>query len=205
MLINLKVSRDFVNYTHPGLDEFANGVYLGLNTNPAYPDTPVKPADVLTLDMTFRNAIAAATGDPGDTAAMLKAREALTDALRKNANYVQTIASHDLQMLLSSGYYPASTNHAQYPLDPPVIQSLSNLATTKLLLRLQPVPTAKAYHVQISADGGKTWQEGVISPQARRIVLTGLTPGTVYGVRARAIGGSTGCSEWCQPVPLMAT
>ena len=205
MTINLKVSRDFVNYSHSGLDEFANGVYLGLNTNPAFPLPPVKPADLLALDEAFRAAIAAATGDPEDTAAMLKAREALIDGLRKNASYVEIQASHDLQMLLSSGYYPASTNHAQYPLDPPAIQTLTNLATTKLLLRLTPQSVAKAYHVQLGTDGGKTWQEGVISTQARRIVLAGLTPGTVYAVRARAIGGSTGCSEWCQPVSLMAT
>ena len=72
-------------------------------------------------------------------------------------------SSHDLQTPLTSGYFPASTNHAQYPLDPPVIQELSNLATTKFLLRLQPVPAAKSYHVQASPDGGKTWQDGVIS------------------------------------------
>jgi hypothetical protein len=205
MVINLKVSRDFVNYTHAGLDEFGNGVYLGLNNNPAFPLPPVTAANVLALDQAFRDGIAGATGDPQDTAAMMKARNALTDALRKDASYVEIQASHDLQMLLSSGYYPASTNRAQYPLDPPAIQALANLATTKFLLRLTPVPTAKSYHVQLSADGGKTWQEGVISTQARRIVLTGLTPGTVYAVQARAIGGSTGCSEWCQPVSLMAT
>ena len=118
---------------------------------------------------------------------------------------MEITASHDLSTLLTSGYFPASTNHAQYPLDPPVIQDLSNLATTKLLLRLQPESTAKSYHVQDSADGGKTWLEGIISPQARRITVTGLTPGTVYTVRARAIGGSTGCSKWSQPMSIMAT
>jgi hypothetical protein len=118
---------------------------------------------------------------------------------------VEITASHDLAMLLTSGYFPASTNHSQYPLDPPVIQELSNLATTKLLLRLQPVVGAKSYHVQASPDGGKTWLDGVISTQARRITVPGLTPGTTYTVRARAIGGSTGCSEWCQPMSIMAT
>jgi hypothetical protein len=156
MTINLKVSRDFANYSHAGLDEFANGTYLGLNTNPAFPQPPILPADLLALDAAFRAAIAAATGDPADTAAMMKARDALTDGLRKNAGYVEIQASHDLQTLLSSGYYPASTNHAQYPLDPPAIQALSNLATTKFLLRLTPLAAAKAYHVQVSADGGKT-------------------------------------------------
>ena len=81
-----------------------------------------------------------------------------------------------------------------------VLPTLTLLATTKLLLRLQAVTGAKSYHVQASPDGGKTWMDGVISTQARRIVIPGLTPGTVYAIRARGIGGSTGCSEWCQPM-----
>ena len=56
-----------------------------------------------------------------------------------------------------------------------------------------------------SAADGKTWQEGLISTQARRITLTGLTPGTTYRVRVRAIGGSTGCGDWTESGPLMAT
>lgn len=204
-MINLKVSRAFTTYPDAGLDEFANGTYLGLNNNAAFPTPPVKPADVQLLNQAFRDAIGAATGDPADTAAKNAAREALLDALRKNAHYVEITASHDLAVLLTSGYYPASINHAQYPLTPPFIQGLTNLATTKLLLRLQPVTGAKSYHVQASPDGSKTWLEDIISTQARRITLPGLTPGTTYTVRARAIGGSMGCSEWSQPVSIMAT
>jgi hypothetical protein len=36
-------------------------------------------------------------------------------------------------------------------------------------------------------------------------VLPDLMPGTIYFVRVRAIGGSTGYSEWSVPVSLMAT
>jgi hypothetical protein len=36
-------------------------------------------------------------------------------------------------------------------------------------------------------------------------VLKGLTPGTTYSVRARAIGGSTGASNWSNPASVMAT
>ena len=41
--------------------------------------------------------------------------------------------------------------------------------------------------------------------QARRVVLTGLTPGTAYTLQVRAIGGSTGYSPWSEPVTHMAT
>jgi len=216
MTINLKVSREFVKYSDAGLDEFANGVITGLTGNTAFPTPPVPlippvppdpkaPPDLTTLDEAFRDAIAAATGDPQDTAVKKTAREALLDGLRKDANYVQTQSSHSVETLLSSGYTATSTNHAQTPLTPPVIQELSNAGTTKLLLRLVPVANARSYHVQSSLDDGKTWQEGLISTQARRIMLTGLTPGTMYRVRVRAIGGSTGCSDWTESGSIMAT
>jgi hypothetical protein len=51
-------------------------------------------------------------------------------------------------------------------------------------LQLLPGRDAKSYHVQISTDGGKTWVELCLSTQTRRIVVTGLIPGTTYAVRA---------------------
>jgi len=83
--------------------------------------------------------------------------------------------------------------------------SLLNNGSTQLLLRLLPVLNAKLYQLQTSTDGGKTWVEAGMSTQARRIVLKGLTPGTTYSVRARAIGGSTGASNWSNPASVMAT
>ena len=72
-------------------------------------------------------------------------------------------------------------------------------------MRLTPIDNARTYETRLSADGGKTWVSGGISPQARRIVLKSLTPGTVYTIQARAIGGSTGQSDWSTTVTIMAT
>ena len=82
---------------------------------------------------------------------------------------------------------------------------LDNVATTQLLVRLTPVPRAKSYLLQTSANGNGGWQDAGIFTQARRIVLSSLTPGTNYNIRARAIGGSTGYSDWSDPVAKMAT
>ena len=38
-----------------------------------------------------------------------------------------------------------------------------------------------------------------------QITLTGLTTGTVYNVRVRGIGGSTGYSDWSLPLPRIVT
>ena len=36
------------------------------------------------------------------------------------------------------------------------------------------------------------------------MVVNGLTPGVVYTFQVRAVGGSTGYSEWSDPVSHMA-
>jgi len=44
----------------------------------------------------------------------------------------------------------------------------------------------------------------VNSTQVRSVVVPGLTPGIVYALLACAIGGSTGQSDWSDPVSHMA-
>jgi chitodextrinase len=39
--------------------------------------------------------------------------------------------------------------------------------------------------------------------QARRIEIDGLTPGTVYTMQVRAVGGSVGYSDWSDAVTHM--
>ena len=157
------------------------------------------------LNTRMDSLVAALPGGIQLTAAKNAARNAALDALRMEANYVQTLASKNLDVLLTSGFYANSTNRAQSPLDPPVISEVDNLATTKLLVRLSPVTNAKSYNVQTNTTGTSGWQDAGIYTQARRIVLGNLIPGTTYSIRARAIGGSTGSSDWSNPVSLMAT
>ncbi len=82
---------------------------------------------------------------------------------------------------------------------------LDNLAATQLLVRLTPVTNAKSYQLQTNTNGNGTWQDAGIFTQARRIELGNLTSGATYGVRARAIGGSTGHSDWSDPVSHIVT
>ena len=77
--------------------------------------------------------------------------------------------------------------------------------STQLGVHLQPVANARAYQVQFSMDGEKTWQEAGIFPSTRGIIITGLTSGTVYTVHVRAVGGSTQYSPWSATISLMVT
>jgi hypothetical protein len=180
---------------------------VGTNLDPAkFPNLPVDPKVIVTEanDLNAKQA-AMITGGSVEKAARDKGFQLLASSLDLDANIVEVVAGNDLELLLSTGYLPVSTNRASSPLDPTAITGLFNNGTGSALLRLLPVTNAKSYQVQLSADGGKTWTEAGIYTQARRIVLNGLTPGATYSVRARAIGGSTGASDWTGPSSIMST
>lgn len=164
-----------------------------------FPKLTVAPADIKAGADALNAALGATlTGGTVATAAKNKAFKAL-------ANDVENIVGTDLELLLSTGYLPVSTNRSSSPLDDTAVVSLSNNGSTQALLQLLAVRNAKSYQLQTSTDGGKTWVEAGISTQARRIVLKGLVPGTTYFVRARAIGGSTGASNWTGASSIMST
>ena len=205
MRANLKVLRDFYSYPAAQLVTFGYNIAASLDPtvflNLPFPPTALK---TLTDDLNTK-LVATLTGGKVETAAKAAAFAVLANALNSDANIVENTVGQNLEMLLSTGYLPVSTNRSSSPLDDTAIAALMNNGTTQALLRLQPVVNAKAYQVQTSTDGGQTWVEALLSSQARRIVLTNLLPGTTYAVRARAIGGSTGASSWTLPSSIMST
>jgi hypothetical protein len=199
------VLRDFNKYPGPQLVKF--GYNVATNLDPTkFANLPFTPAQISALTDDFSAKLAATiTGGSVEIAAKNKAQVALLNVLNGDASIVEIVAANDLELLLSSGYLPASNNRTSSPLADTAITSLSNFGSTQVLLRLTPVANARSYQVQVSPDGGKTWVEACISSQARRIVLANLVPGTTYAVRARAIGGSTGASNWCGSQSIMST
>lgn len=201
-----KVSFDFANYGDSELADFGGNSATLLDGNLAFPDLPVKPADLKLQVETFKTDIQAAfMGGLLLTAKKNASRDLVLESLRANGHYVQTIASRNLDLLLSSGYFAISTNRAQSPLDKPAITAIENAAAGQLLVRVTPVANARSYHVQTSSGGSGAWQDAGIYSRARSILLTGLTSGTVYNVRVRAIGGSTGASDWSDPQSHIST
>ena len=199
------VSLAFASYPDPELDIFAANNVVCMTGNTAFPAPTIKPADVGVLQVAFHQAVLAGTNGGTDlTAAKKEARIALVNALRVNAAYVQSLASGSLSMLLSSGYLQTSTNHSQSELDTPAITLLENGASGQLIAHLTPVANAHSYQVKVLGPDGK--QVALVnSTQARSVVLPGLTPGVIYTVQACAIGGTTGQSDWSDPVSHMAT
>ncbi len=205
MTRNYRVSIAFATLSDGALDEFTTNIVESMGASGSFPAPPVTTGELTSLQETFREAItAAAQGGKQATATKNAARAALLDALRRDAAYVQTVASQDLAMLLSSGYDAASTNRAQTPLVKPVVLRVDNEASTTLTVRLNRVPNARAYEARVSTTTG-TWQPAGTFTQARRVIVTSLTPGTTYTMQFRAVGGSTGYSDWSDPVSHMAT
>ena len=165
---------------------------------PAVPPDPTAPVDLTTrlnaLQVAINNSV---DGGKAQTAARDAALEFVFEGMDANAYYVSTIARVNLPLLLASGYSAVSTNRSQSPLAAPAITGIDNDTPTQLDVHLTPIANALGYEVQILI--ANVWTTVMFSSQARTISLTGLTTGTVYQVRARAVGGSTGQSPWSMP------
>jgi len=204
MITMHRVSLGFAKFKKAKLMIFTNSVILSLTDNPAYPDLPVSLADLRVASDAYVASLSnALDGGRISTAAQSAARARLVGLLRDEAHYVQIIAKSDLPTLLSSGFTPVNRNNAQSPLLRPWIRKILRPQSTQLRLILKPVPNARSYQVQLKVGEGD-WQDGGVHPQARKLVLKNLVPGTMYQIRVRAVGGSTDYSDWSMTNSCMA-
>ncbi len=208
-MAHLRVLLGLTNAPDHSLEELAGSVHDNLFGKPAFPTPPVMQGTLQAQITAFTDAIAAQMqGGTAATAAKNFQRDALIAMLRQLAGYVQVACNNDLATLLSSGFEAVNTHNASSPLANPIIRSLDNGNSGQLLIRVTPVPNAKCYEVRYAAilAGGVTgpWQNGGLFSNSRAIPVNGLTPGTSYTVEVRAIGGSTGSTDWSDPVGHMS-
>jgi hypothetical protein len=201
----IRVSLSFATFGDNDVNSIAILVIVCLKNNALFPNLPVSIAALTALQTAYQNALtAAAQGGKVNTALKIEAKDGMVSGLRQTAAYVQSLApTLTVSQVLSSGFDVANANTTPYPLIQPVF-TLDNSVTTQLAVYLTAVPNAKAYQVQFSTGSG-AWQEAGIYPNTKGIVLTSLTPGTIYNVRVRAVGGSTQYSPWSATVSIMAT
>ena len=199
-----KVSLGFAKLADTELDNFAQGVIDAMTGNATYPTPPVTIANLQTAKDDFTAKMAAAqTGGPGDTAAKNNSRQALLGDLRRVATYVQMTCNDDPALLLSSGFQAQSTNRASTPLEQPQSLSIKNGGSGQLVATIDPVRNANMYEGRIKIEGGD-WLPSVFTGDSQHIYFKGLTPGKTYTVQVRALGGSTGQSDWSDPSSHMA-
>ena len=204
-----RVLLGFTNAPDHQLEETAGTVLDGFYGNAAFPTPPVaKPALQAALTA-FTTAIAAqAQGGTAATADKNNKRDILIDLLRQLASYVQDASGNDLAKLLSSGFDAVSTNRSSSPLDAPSIKDITNGMTGQLIVKVTPVANARAYEIRyaLAAPGQPQgpWQNGGLFTNSRSMPINGLTPGSNYTFQVRAVGGSTGYSDWSMPVGHMS-
>lgn len=198
------VSLAFAKLPDTELDNFAQAVIAQMTGNAAFSSPPVALADLQTAIDDYVNRCAAAVkGGQADTAAKKNARVVLVQMLRRLAGYVQIHCNNDLAVLLSSGFQAQDPNRASAPLAQPQNLIIKHGASGQLLAGIKPVRNARMYEGRIKGPGGD-WAPSVFGSDSRRIVFDGLTPGTIYTVQVRALGGSTGQSDWSDPSSHMA-
>jgi hypothetical protein len=196
-------------WTDHDVEQTAGSVLAGLTGNTNYPNPPV---DLATLQQAITNfhlgIAAAAQGGVHATADKNKRRHDLTGMVRKLALYVQTNCNDDMSTLTSSGFQAASTVRTLGPLPKPIINMVDNGVTTQLLVTIQKVPKAKSYELRmatVAANGTPgPWTAAGTFTKSRNLPINGLTPGVNYTFQARAIGGTTGYSDWSDPVTHMS-
>jgi hypothetical protein len=197
--MQLRVSLGFARLPDKELDNFTLGVKDGITGNAAFPTPPVTMVNLEAARVDFENKISdAATGGPPDTAAKNNSRQALLGMLRQTASYVQINCNNDQATLLSSGFQAANTNRTQAPLGQPTSLVIANGTSGQLVASVSPVKNTSLYEGRSKGPTGD-WLPSVFTGDSQHIIFNGLTPGTIYTVQVRALGGSTGQSDWSDP------
>ncbi len=208
MAPRVRVADRFAKQSAEQLVTMAGAVITGLTSNPAFPAPTVDLKDVQGAADGLSAALAAqARGRTAETAEKNNREEALIALLRKLKHYVEDNCGNDLAVLLSSGFQAAASTRNRSPLANPSILSVDLGNSTELVLKVTPIANAKCYEVRSAAVGAGSvpgaWQNAGLFTNSRSITIAGLVPGTTYVFQVRAVGGSTGYSDWSNPVSRM--
>ncbi len=199
------VLHNYAQTTDGQLGDFALHVATSLTGNGNFPTPPITPVALTGQANSFITLVAAAVnGTPAQTLAKNTLRGQLITSLDTLATYVELTANNDAQKILLSGFELASTSHAAAVPGKTAILSATNTATGKLGLELQLADNAWCYIVEYTALPNGAVKTATFT-SVRDAVLTGLTSGTMYSIRAQVMGSGNQVTDWCDAVQHMAT
>jgi hypothetical protein len=199
-----KISMAFAKLTDGELAPFAGNTIKKMTDNPGYLEPRVPLSEMWEAKNTFFIDYAASQGGGRlATATKNASRRKLINLLRQQAAYVQSIAGGALALLLSSGFLAASTNRARMVLPRAVIKSVKWLQSTKLIVAVEPVKSARGYEARYKTENGE-YIPAPFSTSSRGLLLENLVPGVLYTIQARAVGGLNGYGDWSDPVSRIA-
>ena len=200
----LRVSLAFSRGTDTNVLDTAGAVLANLYDKPYFPDPPVAAPDLQAGIDALNTAIAAqAQGGTAATAEKNLRKEELVALLEKLALYVQVASNNNLAWLLSSGFSAVSKNRAQSQLPKPTGLRLENGLSGQSLLSVDRIPNSRCFEIEAGMldDEGRPgpWMHRGLVTVSRNMPVNDLVPGKLYLFRTRAVGGSTGYSDWSDP------
>jgi hypothetical protein len=196
----------------------AQRIKVALTSEPAltlfpdpWPATYPSRAQLVAAYTAYETAYDAA-GDGGKTArdARDQKRRDLEKVLRDVAPYFEVVAkaANDITVLDATGYDRRQPPvPAPNPLPAPGLKLSRNGMSGLLVASADRIRGGDSYEAQLCTGdpaNEENWKHAVTSTRCRDIQLTGLTPGRLYYVRLRAVGGR-GPGAWSDIAQMMAT
>lgn len=215
--MRFKLRITFERLSFPYLLDRAHTITTALTSEPAltlipdpWPACYPSRAQLTTAFTEFKAALMASfDGGRRATSARDEKRAVLIRRLKDLAPYLESVAkaANDVTLLHATGYKLWQKRAAvAHPLAAPVLKLRRSTLSGVLIAKASRVNGAGSYETQI-CTGDPTveinWTHAVTATGCLRIPLTGLTPGRVYCVRVRAIGGR-GPGAWSPVARLMA-
>lgn len=205
MKMKSKVSLSFGKIPDNKLTVFAGTVLENLYEQAVFNSPPVPEAVLRAAIAAFKEAkVEQADGGRRTTVVKNQRRAELLDLLRSLACYVQLICDGDLAILLSSGFQAKNENRARTPLEKAVMRRVVHGHSGQALVTTKAQPNVRTWEVivvELDEDGKPgPHRKTALSTSSRNIPVDGLTPGKLHSFQARALGGSTGCSDWSNAV-----
>lgn len=119
--------------------------------------------------------------------------------LRELAAFVQTKHNNDLALLLRSGFKAASTDRAAVVLTKPEGVTVTNGTGGQLVVKVTKVKGCNMYEARATPEGGALLPS-VFTGDSQHIYLNNLTPGAMYKIEVRCLGGADpGYTDWSDP------
>jgi hypothetical protein len=204
-MAKIHILRDYAKRADGQLGDFTLNVASSMTGNANFATPPITPAALTTQGNGFNTAVATAmSGSIADTLNKNMLRTALINTLDTLATYVELTSNNDPVKLISSGFDLTNPSHATAVPGMTAILSVTNVASGKLGLQLQTAANAWCYIVEYTALPNGAVKTMTFT-SLRDVVLTGLTSGTMYSMRALVMGSGNQITDWCDAVQHMAT
>lgn len=191
----LRIALGYTGMTDPDVASNALAAHDGVKAHPEFFPNPPDLDPFMTSIQLFEGLIAAAAQDGGKKAVSdkNKARAATIKFMRQLGHYVEANCKDDVTIVNASGYkVAAAVKTPPQPMAKGVIKAVvPGSVSGQSIVKGKSIPKAASYVLQyapVGADGKFGGWTEIPSTDPRKIVVSGLTPGTNYAFQIKALG-----------------